>query len=308
MAYPKPLSQKSIDKLFASWDPRVVEVLHNYYKAFSELFGSIQLNEAWKILKRLEPNIQKKQFIDFSSVVRREDVPYRIFEIDELYCDETRHEAARFIVNNELISDGYYKFQKIYALHELQCGKPYYDKPDLLEVAAHPRFDKELISFINNMKFTKGEQKGKRFCDAVFLTKFEEFEVEYYKSETKKQKVLEKALIPFSEKLMKEIKFSVEFDDYPITAVSDYFDEAGYVFEAKKQAEKFFSLWMDYNNNSHLWRNRGFTPSELYRAQGSPFPKQISLGPGFKQAFHEGQISRDELIKKMKEMGLDVIE
>ena len=306
--YPKPLSKKSIDKMLETWDPRAVEVFHKYYAAFSSLYGSIQLTDAWKIFKRLEPNFGKKQFMDFSSIVRREDVPYRIYEIDELYCDEKRHEAARFIINNELIAEGYYKFQRIYALHELQCGKPYYDKPDLLEVAAHPRYDKELISYINNMKFTKGEQKGKRFCEAVFLTKFEKFESEYYKGELKRQKVIDKALIPFSEKLMKEIKLAVELDDNAINSVARYFDEAGFEFETRKQADKFFTLLNDYNNKSHLWSNRGFSPDELYRAQGSPFPKQISLGPGIKRAFAEGQLDREELIAKMREMGIEVID
>ena len=37
MTYPKPLSQKSIDKMFASWDSHIVEVLHTYYEAFSNL-------------------------------------------------------------------------------------------------------------------------------------------------------------------------------------------------------------------------------------------------------------------------------
>lgn len=307
MTYPKPLSQKSIDKLFASWDTHTVDVLHKYYAAFSNLYGSIQLKDAWKILKQFEPKIHKKQFLEFSSIVRREDVPYCIFEIDELYCDEPRRAEERFIINKELILDGYYKLTRVYRLHALQCNKPYYNKPDLLEVAAHPRYDKDLIPFIANMKFTDGEQKGKRFCEAVFLTKYEEVDIKFYKSKAKKQKLLEKASIPFSEKLIRELQISVEFDDNPIAFMSRYFDDIGYVFESKKQMEKFFSIVTEYMNKSHLWCNGGYSPSELHRIMGGGLPKAISLGPGIKNAIADGQIDYNEFLKKFKEMGIDVI-
>lgn len=308
MAYPKPLSTKLIDKMFASWDPHTVEVLHTYYAAFSALYGSIQLQDAWEIFKEFEPKIRKKQFIEFSSIVRREDVSYYIYEIDEIYSDEKRADTQRFIINKELIRDGYGKFVYVYDLHEAQAGKPYYDRPDLLEVAANRHFDKDLRPFINRMKFTKGKQKGKRFDEAVFLNSYEKFSLEYYKSESKRQKIKEKALIPFSKKLMKYMERSVEFFDDPFRAISEYFNDNGYVFESPKQAEKFFSLFTEYINNSHLWRNCGFTPIELRSVMNLGLPKSISFGPGIKKAFEDGDIDRDELIEKIKEMGIDVID
>ena len=307
MAYPKPLSAKSIDKMFSSWEPHVVKVLHTYYAAFANLYGSIQLKDAWKIFKRFEPKIHKKQFVEFSSIVRREDVHYCIFEIDELYCDERRNENERFIVNKELIADGYGKYGRVYKLHELQIGKPYYNKPDLLEVAKHRNYDKELGQFVNKMIFTEGEQKGKRFDEAVFLTKEEEFIIGYYKSETKKQKIKERALIPFSEKLIKYLQSAVEFADNPIVSISKYLEDVGYIFESKKQAVKFFKMLADYMNNSHLWRNGGFTPYELRSMAEPGLPKTISLGPGIKKAIEEGQLNRDEIYAKFKEMGIDVV-
>ena len=84
-AYPKPLSAKSIEKLFASWDPHVVDVLHTYYEAFANLYGVVQLKDAWKVFKCFEPKIHKQQFLDFSAIVRREDVTYFIFEVNEIY-------------------------------------------------------------------------------------------------------------------------------------------------------------------------------------------------------------------------------
>ena len=116
MAYPKPLSANSIAKLFSTWDPHTVEVLHTYYEAFANLYGAIQLKDAWKVFKRFEPKIHKKQFLEFSAIVRREDVPYYIYEINELYSEEKPYDMERYIVNKQIIPVGYGKFHHFYNL------------------------------------------------------------------------------------------------------------------------------------------------------------------------------------------------
>lgn len=308
MAYPKPLSQKSIDKMFMDWNPETVAVLHRYFMAFADLYGSIQLKDAWKVFKQFEPKIHKKQFIEFSSIVRREDVPYYIYEIDELYCDERRLDTERFIVHKDLVMNGYGKLSRIYDLHEAQLGKPYYSQSDLLTVAAHRHHDTELRDFVNNMTFTKGSQNGKTFAQAAFITKDEQFDLDYHKSESTRKKIQERADRPFSEKFMRRIVLMTEFSDNPIISVTHFLENNDYEFESEKQAESFFHLLQNFMNNSHLWRNCGFTPSELFAMQPQQMPKAISLGPGIQKAIREGQIDRDEIVKKFKEMGIDVID
>ena len=66
--------QKNINKMFANWEPSVVAALHKYFEAFSALYGCIQIKDAWKVFKNYEPKIHKKQFIEFSEIVRRENV------------------------------------------------------------------------------------------------------------------------------------------------------------------------------------------------------------------------------------------
>ena len=61
-------------------------------------------------------------------------------------------------------------------------------------------------------------------------------------------------------------------------------------------------------NNSHLWRNCGYTPSELFAMQPQQMPKTVSLGPGIQKAIAEGQIDRNEIVKKFKEMGVEVVD
>lgn len=308
MAYPKPLSQKSIDKMFKDWNPDTIAVLHRYFKAFADLYGSIQLKDAWKVLKQFEPKIHKKQFIEFSSIVRREDVPYYIYEIDELYCDERRLDTERFIISKDLVTNGFGKLSRVYDLHEDQIGKPYYSKSDLLTVAEHRHHDTELRDFVNKMTFTKGSQKGKTFAQAVFITKDEQFDLDYYKSETTRKKIQEKADRTFSEKFMSRLVLMTEFSDNPIISSTHFLENNDYEFESEEQAESFFHLLQDFVNNSHLWRNCGFTPSELFAMQPQQMPKAISLGSGIQKAIREGQIDRDEIVKKFKEIGIDVID
>lgn len=308
MAYPKPLAQKSIDKMFKDWNPETVSILHRYFEAFADLYGSIQLKDAWKVFKQFEPKIHKKQFIEFSTIVRREDVPYYIYEIDEIYCDERRLDTERFIIHKDLLMDGYGKLRRVYDLHEAQLNKPYYNKHDLFAVAAHRFHDEELRNFIEKMKFTKGKHKGESFASAVFTTKHEQFDLDYYKSEATRRKIQAKANRPFSEKFMSRIVLMAEFADNPIMPVMNFLDDNDYEFESEKQAEKFFSLLRDFMNNSHLWRNCGYTPSELFAMQPQQMPKTVSLGPGIQKAIAEGQIDRNEIVKKFKEMGVEVVD
>ena len=72
--------------------------------------------------------------------------------------------------------------------------------------------------------------------------------------------------------------------------------------------EKLLRLMTDYHNNSSLWCLSGWKPNELaamYRGNG---PTAISFGPGLQQAFAEGAIDRDELVREIKKMGLEVLE
>ena len=65
-------------------------------------------------------------------------------------------------------------------------------------------------------------------------------------------------------------------------------------------------LTTEYHNNSRLWCLSGWKPIELvaiYRGRG---PTAISFGPGMQKAFADGSLDRDELVKKFREMRLEV--
>lgn len=297
--------------MLSGWNPDTVKKLYTYYEAFANLYGSVQLKDAWKVFKKFEPKIHKKQFMAFSDIARRDDVPYYIFEIDELYCEEKRIIAERIIVKKDLVFSGYGKYRFVYDLIERQLYKPYYDKPDLLDAAQHPFYDKGLKPFIDKMKFTDGDNEGKLFSELYILDHEEKFSLGYYKDKHKKEVILKNADIPFSEKFYTQIIWNVNFSISPLKPILNYLDKNGFTFESTKQADEFVKLLMDFINNSHLWCNCGYSPKELHSVlygNKNSVPKAISFGSGIQQAFADKTIDKDEVIKKLNEMGIDIIE
>ena len=108
-------------------------------------------------------DIKRRELIDFSSIARRENVPYNVYEIDELYSAEKRAEIDREIVNKKLIKAGYAGKNIYYELAELQAGKPYYIPEDILSYAAGNTVPEEtkLLNFLKKLKVTATESENR---------------------------------------------------------------------------------------------------------------------------------------------------
>ena len=125
----KPLSPKSLEKKYAELGlPKAkTDLLHDYFLCFANLYGMLEMREAWDVFKHFEGNkIRKKDFVAFSGIVQREpDLPYSILELNEVYAGEPAGMSdMRLIVSNDLIGLGYRKFSRIYHLADLSADKP----------------------------------------------------------------------------------------------------------------------------------------------------------------------------------------
>ena len=164
MSYPKPLSEKTLAKMYreANIDEKKSEFLHRLFHAASNLYGVIVLRDLWEILKQIAPQydmtgIKRKDLIAFSNIVRREDVPYYVFEIDELYTEEKRLDLEREIVNKSIIGLGRAQLVDYYRLVEAQADKPYY-VPNNLLIYESPRVAAEetrLLGFLKHLRVTE---------------------------------------------------------------------------------------------------------------------------------------------------------
>ncbi len=343
MSYPKPLSEKSIAKLYA--DSKLTEekiaFLRKFFDSCAALYGSICLNDMWEVYKELSEKtdvvkIQRNDIYKFSSIARRELHDYYVYEIDEMYIDEKRVEKYRHVIFKEIMDMGW--FQLVYELTEKQVGKPFYVPENFLEFKGHivtPE-EKRVFEYIENLKATSpfirnlwnekmnkpSPHQGKKLKDFSYLDPSEANEIERLsgKSEDGPKKCQQKKLDEFmasvqgsfAEKIFRELRFSF-FSGWfgymdQIKHTMDSLYEVGVDF-TEKEANRFMELIQDFMNNSHLYVNRGWTSSDLsaHRSVMNPNQKPVlTLGPGIKKAIENGDISLEHLMALAKAKGIEI--
>ena len=161
LSYPKPLSEKSLERLYtqAGLSTEVCDFLHSLFAACANLYGAIALRDVWSVYQKLKsgaPRIHRRDLIAFSTIVRREVQPYRVYEIEELYTEEPHNDLDRHIVSKELIGAGYGKMFSFYALMDERDDRPYCVPDDFLSYAEPTASveEKSLADFIGNLKST----------------------------------------------------------------------------------------------------------------------------------------------------------
>ena len=161
MSYPKPLSEKSLKRLYtqARLSTEACDFLHSLFAACANLYGAIALRDVWSVYRELKseaPRIRRQDLIAFSTIVRREVQPYRVYEIEELYTEEPHNDLDRHIVSKELIGTGYGKMFSFYALMEGLGNHPYCIPDNFLSYAAPSASaeEKSLVDFIGNLEST----------------------------------------------------------------------------------------------------------------------------------------------------------
>ena len=343
MAYPKPLSEKSISRMYADskLTQEKIDFLRKFFDSCAALYGSICLNDMWEVYKELSEKtdivkIQKKDVIEFSSIARREIHDYCVYEIDELYSAEKRADKDRYVVLRDIIERA--SLQVFYRLDEMQQGRPWYVPENLLSFKGLivTSQEKRLIEYIENLKATSpiiknkwneklnkpSPHQGKKLKDFSFLSPDEEFEIEWlsgkceYGPKKCQQKKLNEYLSTvrgtFAEKIFRDLRFGLftgwrKFMDQ-IKHTMEELAESGVEF-SMDEANNFIQLIQDFVNNSHLYINRGWTPFELSEYGRKMYPKQkpvITLGPGIRKAIENGEVSIEDLKTQAKANGFDI--
>ncbi len=348
MAYPKPLSQKTLEKMYSGLKPETMEFLHHFFRAASNLYGIVCLEDLFGIykdlfVKRNEAGLEDKkyvkditwnEFVDFSSVVRRDgNVPYFIYELSEVYSAEKDAMEERLLINKELLHKGYYKFGFTDSLIRTQGDKPFYVPQNFLDFEKHilsPE-EKKLLKFFENLKSTAKEvpvyidrendhtdfyswntNKGRYLknihnivgFDACMVRAFGGFnKLPYF--ENKRLFTEDGDLRNFAEQLLFHCVFlaksCVLMPNELIQDTEMWLSEMG-VELSNKQLGEYLELIMNFNNNLRTWGNRGFTPDELFHINMQKNPNmvpKINFGDGYKKMFEEGNFSIEELRQKV---------
>ena len=144
MSYPKPLSEKSLKRLYtqAGLSAEACDFLHSLFAACANLYGAIALRDVWSVYQELKseaPRIRRQDLVAFSAIVRREVQPYQVYEIEELYTEEPHNDLDRHIVSKELIGTGYGKMFSFYVLMDGLGDHPYCVPDNFLSYAHRQR-------------------------------------------------------------------------------------------------------------------------------------------------------------------------
>ena len=310
MSYPKPLSEKSLKRLYTQTglSAEACDFLHSLFAACANLYGAIALRDVWSVYRELKseaPRIRRQDLIAFSTIVRREVQPYRVYEIEELYTEEPHNDLDRHIVSKELIGTGYDNFLS-YAAPSASAE------------------EKSLVDFIGNLESTAAEcaprqrkaypneNRGKKLGTFSFLNLSERFNLEYYKKvPATYSALLAKYSGTEAEKIM---RFHRRAENIGYLRSTDIIQnvlielcEVG-VRLTEKQQDTLMRLMMQYHNGSRLWCLRGWKPNELADMHGNSGVPSISFGPGLQQAFADGIMDKGDLVRKIQELGWKVIE
>lgn len=342
MVYPKPLNKKTIERMCreSGLTEREREFLSGLFEGAASLYGIIQLKDLWKVYKELSgktetPKIQRKDIYAISSILRREELDYRIYEIDELYTREKRDDKERFIVSRDILAGP--RLDIFYKLLHQQCDKPFYVPDNLVSIKGRVTGEEEteLKNYLDNLvsnsdvipEYSPGEDKtipspykGKKLSEIIHMSRHDrimikiltrdvsigkkgaEKELEEYKENVEK---------PYSSRIMKSICFDAFTGRLnPREQIEDLMENLISVGVAMSldEANHLLQLVSAFTNNSRLYINRGWTPVELnrMRMEANPGPLRIHIGEGIREAIRNGEISLEELREGLERQGLDV--
>ena len=343
----KPLSSKTLAKKYAKLglSQEKLDLLQDYFLCFSNLYGVISVGEAWNVFKHYEGinGLHKRDLIAFSGVVQREPGhPYTVLELKEVYTGETTEDPAeRLIVNNRLIGSGYGKYTLLYNTVDKQQDKPYYLPAEKAAFLANTedRFflskdGEQMVRFLSRLK-TDGRYKdfdgkprgdimdldgssvaGKCLSDFACYTQDEQIEIDYVKSDAKKEKLRQEYRTTALDKVLYYIFRDIqtggvlpnESPAQTLQFLADFLSQDLGVNITRAQFERICQLYTDLNNHSHLWLNCGWRPDEPRRGSLAGMPDTLSIGQNLKKLFAEGKMDQKEFEQELRKLGIKLSE
>ena len=247
-------------------------LLRKYFNAMANLYGVIPLRKAWEIVSDQNTDlVSKEEFFTFAEIARHECEDYCIMKDDELYLDGKPTGRLDWkIIDISLLYD------EDDALHEVevcQQGKDYFIPPKA-----------ELLRY-NDSSYCESTPQSNRMW--IFLSKT-------LRLDERKAGIAFEDILLYTRCLNGGLQKAV-----------DIVERAGAVFNDKTLSE-FASIHQDFNNNTRMQHNRGYTPNEI-NAMSKPedrIPKSFSFGPNIRKSLADGTMDARELRQSILTMEL----
>ncbi len=340
MAYPKPLSSRTIQKMLeeAQIDNKKADFLYELYHCASNLYGIITLEELWNVYKALKsknryPSIKKKELIAFSDIVRRQNLPYRIYEVGEIYKEQEEGKEIRLLIKKDLARQEGFHRDELYFIDDQRYEFPLYFPKDILvftddyETLEEKNFRIYLENLICKQKYITNED-GKKIRNPNYLKKMKDYsykdEVDYavlkmYSEKDspyhrrKLEEVTRIISLPASTRvynaIVENVKKGCIKQTVLISMLFDYLHEAGAEID-DREVDIVLKYFIEMYNNTHQFSMGGWAPHELALAY-PPNPDarpSIVFGENLQRMFETGEIDREEYEKAIRDAGLEVFD
>lgn len=264
--FPRIYAESTLKRMYSklNLETEQIELIRQYFAAFSNLYGIITMRKAFEIInKQNHGNISEEDFLAFAEIARHENHYYYILSMDELYAGKLPSEPMeRELVGEYLLVCGFDDYYNIAKGHQ---GKEYYvpSKTELLKYADEnyykktPQTNAILNFFMKDMCMNRDDAE-EFLCEAIL-----------------------------------EIRMNAGQLNYPF----DEYERMGLLFSVN-QLKKFIPLYMDLNNNLRTAYNKGHTPIELHRGTSS---KTISFEPNITSDLKRDNMNINELRRNLVE-------
>lgn len=336
----KYLSEKTLKKKYEFYkiNDKENDLLHKYMNCFSNFYGAIDVKDMWEILKIYDVKITKEKFFNFIDIVQREKQNYGIYNLCEVYSEETSDKTKdKILINNELVGYGSGKFWTYYILEDKRDDTESICVLSKDEFLCHQidrfwtasEYSIAMVDFVSNLVTSgfarnpmtgfprgaildlQGEPViGKKLSEFCFYDHFEQF---LFKRETRPnyiEKFKEEHNVSAARRVLKNIKDHimvgrrVEFTQDFKYVLDDITDDCGVIL-SEEELERFTSLYMNLNNHSALWNRFGWTPYRLFE-KGPKGPITLKLGSGIKKLFDDGEFDYKEFEEFCREHDIDI--
>ena len=343
MTYPKPLSENSLKKLYASIgvSEQAIKDISDFFDVCSQLYGCISLGNAWDIYKTLMQEqgvtrIHRKDLYRYAEIAKRDIKSYRIYDDTEIWTNGDGSESWKMLINNDYIgaAAGLRKFFSFYMLYEAQMNKSFYIPDDFLHYLERPMIEeeKQLLKYLECLKVTateakvgkktfKCEHQGQYLKDFKFYNVDEKFEIKYFSGQIEGKdvrKTSDRMMLEYIEKkvcdneALKIIRILRDSSDkgfkrgQVLNPFQDMFDELNEVGVQLtfNQLNQLIKLSQNFVNKFNHRTNRGWAPEEMPRSYDPTKPIHMTFGPGIKNAINSGELNKEELAQTLIKLGV----
>jgi hypothetical protein len=266
MQYPKPLSEKTINKKYEELglSEEQVEYVHDFTLACVNLYGVAYAADIWDIYRELSgrittPVLHRKDMYGAFDIMRREEVPYLVLENSEVFEGAEDTEGDRLIVARELAGTGRNKYDRVLDLLMSLHDVDYFVPDDLVSYSNMPACKEERM-LVNTLSSLKVNVKNEIDTDGNTLAR------KHYGEKLGDFVLTDETKVAASE-IYDLFKLDIQIGKVSIDeAAQRVFNTLALigVMLTQSQADHIAARISNMINNIHTWNLCGWTINELH--------------------------------------------